>query len=306
MSEVDLSVLVLSWNTREMTLACLRALASDRKGRSREVIVVDNGSADGSAEAIAREFPDVTLIANPDNRYYSGGNNQAADAASGRYFCLLNSDTEVRPGALDLLVDWLESHPDYAMAAAKLISPDGTVQTSCNRMLRWIDPLIDSTSLGRLPPARWWSDRQRMHDFDHLTSCDVEQPATSAAMVRASDFRAIGGFDRELKVFFTDVELCRRLAAREKKLRYVAEAEVLHHLGGSARVAINRNVLWQRDRIVFYRKFYGTLGDTWIRSVIRLQEVELIARITLGPRKLEAKRRAIHDVRTESREILAS
>jgi GT2 family glycosyltransferase len=144
-----------------------------------------------------------------------------------------------------------------------------------------------------------------MSSFDHLTSRDVEQPATSAAVVRASDFRAVGGFDTELKVFFTDVELCRRLGQRGRKLRYVADAEVFHHQGGSAQVATNRNLLWQRDRIAFYEKFHGQLGAAWIRGVVRLQETELLARIALGPRPPKAKLAAMREVRAESRAILS-
>jgi N-acetylglucosaminyl-diphospho-decaprenol L-rhamnosyltransferase len=305
MGVVDLSVCILSWNTRELTLACLRSLQADTPRRPREVIVVDNGSADGSAEAIAREFPEVTLLANPDNRYYSGGNNQAAEVASGRYLCLLNSDTEVPPGALDTLVDWLEAHPDHAGVAPKLRGLDGRVQSTCNRMVGLLDPLLDSTSLGTLPLARRLADHTRMADFDHLDSRDVEQPCTSAFVMRASDFHAIGGFDPALLVYFTDVDLCRRLWARGRKLHYLADVEILHHMGASTERSGRRTILWLRDRNTFYRKHYGLLGGLWTRALVHLYGVELRARITLGPRRGPARKAALRQVADEVRAVLA-
>jgi N-acetylglucosaminyl-diphospho-decaprenol L-rhamnosyltransferase len=305
MGAVDLSVCILSWNTRELTLACLDALERDTPKRAREVIVVDNGSQDGSAEAIARAFPNVTLLANPDNRYYSGGNNQAAMAASGRYLCLLNSDTEVAPGALDTMVEWLEAHPAYAAVAPKLVGFDGTVQPACSRMVGLLDPLVDSTSLGRVPPGRWLADRTRMTEFDHLHSRDVEQPCTSAFVMRAADFHALGGFDPDLLVYFTDVDLCRRLLARGRKLRYMADVQVRHHLGASTERSSERNVLWLRDRTTFYRKHYGVLGAWYVRAVVRLYGAELLARITLGPRRGRERQAAMREVADEVRRVLA-
>jgi N-acetylglucosaminyl-diphospho-decaprenol L-rhamnosyltransferase len=126
-----LSVVVLSWNTKDLTLACLRALHAEQPKHRREIVVVDNASHDGSADAIAAEFPGVTLERNAENVGYSGGNNQGARLATGRFLCLLNSDTEVRPGALDQLVDWLIEHPEYGMAAPRLVNPDGSVQRAC-------------------------------------------------------------------------------------------------------------------------------------------------------------------------------
>jgi N-acetylglucosaminyl-diphospho-decaprenol L-rhamnosyltransferase len=304
MGAVDLSVCILSWNTRDLTLACLRSLERDRPRHTREIIVVDNGSEDGSAEAIAATFPSVTLVANPDNRFYSGGNNQAAQLASGRHLCLLNSDTEVTPGALDHLVDWLDAHPDYAAVTPKLRSTDGEVQSACNRMVGLLDPLVDSTSLGRFPPGIWVADRTRMADFDHLESRDVEQPCTSALVIRAADFHAMDGFDPELLVYFTDVDLCRRLLARGRRLRYLADVEILHHQGASTTRSSKRSILWLRDRNTFYRKHYGVIGGWWTRALVRLYAAELMARITLGPRRGPARRAAMREVAEEVREVL--
>lgn len=305
MRRVDLSVLILSWNTKDETLACLRALAADTPRYSREIIVIDNASADGSADAIAASFPDVTLVRNRENRMYAGGNNQAAALASGRYYCLLNSDTEVKPGALDTLVDFLENNDQYAAASAKLLNADGSVQPTCSRQIGLVQLLVNSSPLRHTPVGRWVKEHTCMAEFDHLTSLDVEQPATSCCLVRATDWEAIDGFDESIHVYFTDVDLCRRILERGRKIRYVAEAEVYHGRGVSCRKHADVNTIWFRDRNTFYRKYYGKLGDYLGQAVMRMYELELLARITLGPRRGEEKRLAKEAVRDQVRRVLS-
>ena len=179
----EVSVVVLSWNTKDLTLACLRALHAETPRHSREVIVVDNGSTDGSADAIAAEFPQVTLQRNAENAGFSGGNNQGARLATGRRLCLLNSDTEVRPGALDRLVDFLIENPEYGAVAPKLVNPDGSVQRACMRFPGIGTALVYDTFLSKFPPGKWVDDRYYMRSFDHLTSQDVQQPPGACLMM---------------------------------------------------------------------------------------------------------------------------
>ena len=151
-----LGVVVLSWNTRELTLACLRALLAEepKPKHAREIIVIDNASLDGSADAIRGAFPGVHLVRNAQNLGYAGGNNQGARLAHSTWLCLLNSDTEVRPGALDTLVDFLAQHGDYGAVAPKLENPDGSVQHACMRFPGLLTALCFDTWLGRCWPGR--------------------------------------------------------------------------------------------------------------------------------------------------------
>ena len=171
-----LSVVVLSWNTRELTLACLAALFAEDPRYPREVIVVDNGSDDGSADSIALEYPLVRLIRNAENRLYSCGNNQGAFAARGEFVCTLNSDTEVRPGALDMLAEFLRNNPDHGAVAPRLVDPDGTVQHACQRFPTLMSALCFDSWWGKWWPGSWIQSRYLMRDFDHLSSRDVPQP----------------------------------------------------------------------------------------------------------------------------------
>jgi N-acetylglucosaminyl-diphospho-decaprenol L-rhamnosyltransferase len=266
-----LSVVVLSWNTKDLTLACLRALAADPLRHSREVIVVDNGSADGSADAIAAAFPQVRLVRNPDNRLYAAGNNQGVAVARGEFVCTLNSDTEVRPGALDQLVDFLRQHPGHGAVAPKLLDPDGSVQHACQRFPTLGTALCFDSWWGTWWPGSRVQARYLMRDFDHLGSRDVDQPPGACFVMRRLEWNALGGFDEGMALFYNDVDLCRRLWQKGRAIHYLATAEVLHHRGASTRNFAKMLVIWHKNRLAYYRKHYGWFGVAWIRVCVRLR-----------------------------------
>lgn len=265
------SVVVLSWNTLELTLACLRALFAENPRHSREVIVVDNGSADGSADAIAAEFPQVVLLRNSDNRLYAAGNNQGAAVAKGEFVCTLNSDTEVAPGALDRLVDYLRENEGYGAAAPKLVDPDGSVQHACQRFPTLMTALCFDSWWGEFWPGSRIQARYLMRDFDHLSSRDVDQPPGACFMMRLQEWRQLGGLDEDLSLFYNDVDLSRRLRARGRKTRYLADVEVLHHRGASTSNFARMLVIWHKNRFTYYAKHYGLVGRLWIRFCVRLR-----------------------------------
>ena len=289
---VVLSVVVLSWNTQALTLACLRALFAETPKHAREVIVVDNGSHDGSADAIAAAFPQVRLLRNPDNKLYAQGNNQGAAMARGAFVCTLNSDTEVRPGALDQLVDWLQAHPEYGASAPRLCDPDGSVQRACMRFPTLLSALCYDSWWGTFWPGRAVVARYEMRDFDHVHDTDVDQPPGACCVLRTDEWRRLAGFDETLSLFFNDVDLCRRLAAAGRRIRYVSTALVMHHRGASTKSLARMLVLWHRNRLAYYRKHHGVLGAAWVRVCVRLRIWEEWLRIGRRNRGDAARARA--------------
>ena len=271
MAAPTMSVVVLSWNTRELTLACLAALFAETPRYSREVIVVDNGSADGSADAIAQAYPQVRVIRNAENRLYSCGNNQGAFAATGEFVCTLNSDTEVRPGALDMLVDFLRDNPDHGAVSPRLVDPDGTVQCACQRFPTLLSALCFDSWWGTWWPGSVVQRRYLMEDFDHLSSRDVPQPPGAVFCMRREEYVAMGGLDEELELFFNDVDICKRLWSAGRRVGYLAEAEVMHHRGASTKSFGKMLVIWHRNRIAYYKKHYGGWVVLWLRLCIRLR-----------------------------------
>jgi N-acetylglucosaminyl-diphospho-decaprenol L-rhamnosyltransferase len=290
-----LSVVVLSWNTKALTLACLRALFGEAPRHAREVIVVDNGSHDGSGDAIAEQFPAVRLLRNADNRLYAAGNNQGAARHRGEFVCTLNSDTEVRPGALDRLVDWLLAHPDYGIAAPRLSDPDGSVQHACQRFPTLATALCFDSFWGTFWPGRSVVARYLMRDFDHLQAADVDQPPGACWVLRAVEWRQLGGFDEQLSLFYNDVDLCLRLRRAGRRIRYVADAEVMHHRGASTKNFARMLVLWHKNRSAYYGKHWGLLGRLWIRLCVRLRIWEEWLRIGARNRHDPGRKKAERD-----------
>jgi len=171
-----LSVVVLSWNTRDLLEACLRALFASDPPEPFEVILVDNASEDGSADAVARGFPQAVLVRNGMNEGYARGNNIGLRRCRGAYLLLLNSDTEVRPGALRTLTDFMDAEPDYGACGSQLLNPDGTLQRACMRFPGPLTLLFFDTFVEKLFPENPVVRRYFMRDFDHAASRDVDQP----------------------------------------------------------------------------------------------------------------------------------
>lgn len=294
-----LSIVMLSWNTQPLTLAALRALERDRPRHAREIIVVDNASSDGSADAIAAQFPVVKLIRNAENELYAAGNNRGAAAATGEFLCLLNSDTEVVPGALDLLVDFLERHAEYGAVSPQLLSMDGSIQRACTRFPGLADALVDSTLFGKVWPGTWVHGRTRMHDFDHASSRDVDQPPGAVFLMRRAEYAEMGGLDPALSLFYNDVDLCQRLWKRGRRIHYLAEARVYHHQGASTSRSERVQTLWLSNRRGWYAKHYGLLGRVWLRLVHWLWLAQMAGGVVLGPRRVGEKVQALRELGTK-------
>ena len=124
----DVSVIIVSWNARRHLLRCLESLTNTAGGSSQEIIVVDNGSTDGSVELLRSQFPQVILIENDNNLGFARANNVGIRESKGHYLCLANSDIIIPEGCMDKLVGFMEENPDVGMAGPRILNPDGTLQ----------------------------------------------------------------------------------------------------------------------------------------------------------------------------------
>ena len=260
---VDLSVVVLSWNTHDLTVACLSALKDrlDAWPRSTEVIVIDNASSDDSAATIERDFKWVQLHINAENVGYARGVNQGLALAKGCRVMLLGSDTEVRGETIPSLWDFLDGHPDVGMVAPKCVDPDGTLQRGCMRFPDLKTALYYDTLLEKLSPDNTALNRYFYKDWDHVGTRSVDQPPATSVMVRREVIDEVGPMDKRLWLLFNDVDWCLRIHRAGWEIYYVDEAtEVLHHRGASTSRRENFAVDWHRDRLYFYRKHYHAMG----------------------------------------------
>jgi GT2 family glycosyltransferase len=299
----ELSIVVLSWNTRELLRACLKSLFGQEHGLRLEVIVVDNGSRDESAAMVAADFPAAILVKNGVNEGYARGNNQGLKRATAPLLMTLNSDTEVRAGALRTMAGFLRVSPEHGAVAPRLVNPDGSVQRACMRFPTLAAGFLwDSwfeRRFGRSRAVRRWF----MDDFDHLGDADVDQPPGACLMMRREVWEKCGPFDERMWLFYNDVDLCRSIHDAGWKIRYLSRAEVMHHRGRSTAQYRDFTGEWIVNRVRYYRKRHGRVGALVIKSWVWLRSLEERAKLRKSFEGA-ARRAALADVRKVVRRAL--
>lgn len=251
---MDLSIIIVNYNTREMLRACLQTLPEATQGLQYETFVVDNASRDGSAEMVASAFPHVHLTANAYNAGFPRANNQALRRAIGRYLLLLNPDTECHPGALTCLVRYLDTHPDVGAVGPQLRNSDGSLQHN-GRLFPspWRD-FLAVTGLWRLHPAAF-EQRIEFGRSDFAREAEVDFVMGACLMVRREAMEKVGPLSEDFFMFYEEVEWCWRIKRAGFRVMYVPAAQVTHHHMGSVRQhvwAMSNHLLL--SGIIYYRK----------------------------------------------------
>lgn len=265
---IDVSIVIVNWNTRSLLERCLASIETGVDGLAVQVLVVDNGSPDGSAELVVDRFPQVELVCNQENVGFARANNQALERALGRYVLLLNPDTELRSDAVKQMVHFLDADPRRAGATAVLRNPDGTLQRYHKRLPRWSAILWSETLLRNVAPRNRWMRDFYMLDkpFDVVT--EIEQPPAACLMLRRSVLETEGLFDERFPIFYNDVDLCRRLQDAGHRLFLLPKAEVMHHGGaGGVGAMPDQGVADSLIGLIrYYRKHEGLLsaGILWL------------------------------------------
>jgi len=270
-----LSICIVNWNTRDYLRVCLQSLRDTATDLQPQTIVVDNASGDGSAAMVAEEFSEVALIANEENLGYAAANNQALEAATGDLKLVLNPDVVLPPGGVAELIACMERHPKAAAVAPKLVDPDGRTQLSCRS---FPDPdvlLFEALLLSKLFPRSPRFGRYRMSWWGYDDERTVDQPMTSALLLRTAALEEVGHFDQQFPIFFNDVDLCRRLWDAGWEVWFTPEVEVVHHVGASTRQVRPQMVAEShRSLLAYYEKNYrgkvGPLAYYGARALVRI------------------------------------
>jgi GT2 family glycosyltransferase len=257
---IELSIAIVSFNTSEVTQRTIAAAIADTSELDADVIVVDNGSRDGSVEAIRERFPAVTVIANRENRYYSAANNQALAAARGHFILVLNSDAEPRSGTLPAMVAHMKGHPDIGALSPLMRFPDGRLQRNCARQSTFSQLMLDHSFIGFLLRDR----RQRARhchwygDWDRLSEQDVDVVPGSCMMVSREAVTRTGGFDERLRLYFAEDDWCARIRAAGLRVAYAPLGTVTHAEGVST-VGVRRLArrLYFDDMVKYATKHLG-------------------------------------------------
>jgi hypothetical protein len=271
-----IDVVVISFNQRERLLACL-ASARAASGAVR-LIVVDNASEDGSADAARQRFPDAEVLAMSANLGFAAGVNRGVAAGRAPYILLLNNDARLQPEALEALREALRP-PDVGAAGPRLTGPGGELELSLGRTLSpwseaWFRILGALYRDGRGPAA---AAVERYYGQDRLT-----RSLTGACiLMKREAFEQIVGFDERFFLYAEDVDFCRRLRQRRWKLAYAAGARVVHDRGASSATRPAASALhYRRSQLAFYRKHHGELAAGALRLylAVRFATARLLAR----------------------------
>lgn len=254
------SLIVVSYETRDATLACVGSLLEHSRPGS-EVIVVDNGSSDGTAAAIAERFRAVRVIAESDNHGFAKAANIGARAAQGERIAFVNSDCLARPGSLERIEEFLDVHPESAAAVPRLLFEDGAVQRNA-APLPTVRSIATQYLLGRL------GDPYRLGELTEPAR--IESCSGAALLIRKEDFWAAGGFHEDYFMYVEDVELCRRLAELGRAIHYVPDA-VMVHAGGvsSGPRAAELGEMLERHREDYARRTMGRVRATLAIAAMR-------------------------------------
>ncbi len=260
-----LSIIIVNWNTRQDLLECLDSVFVNPMAAEMDVIVVDNASTDGSADAVASRYPQVRLIRSSENLGFAKANNRAAALSSSRYWLLLNPDALVHAGAIDRMLHYMEEHPNVAAVGPRLLNPDGSGQLSI-----WRRPTLF---------REWW----RLFHLDQLYPFSEYSPAVldskkprrvdilhgACLLLRRDVVHGMGLFDEDYFIFSEEIDLCDRLGRADWELHWVPEAVVTHKGGQSTRqVADAMFIELYRNKTKFFRKRRGRLAASLYKLIL--------------------------------------
>lgn len=261
---VDLSIVIVSWNVRDLLRRCLASIAPT--GISCEIFVVDNASSDGSPGMVEAQFPAVHLIANDDNCGFTAANNQGLRRCQGRYSLLLNPDTEVVGCALEEMVRYMDQHPGVGALGPQLLYPDGSRQSSRRRFPTFATTLVESTIV-----QEWWTDnrllrRYYMSDTDDDAIQAVDWVVGACLLVRRQVVDQVGGLDEGFFMYSEELDWCRRIKDEGWEVVYYPPARIIHHEGKSSeQVVPARHIHFQSSKVRYVRKHHGPLQAELLR-----------------------------------------
>jgi GT2 family glycosyltransferase len=265
----DASVVIVSFNTRDLLARCLRTLLAELEGISSEVFVVDNASSDGSPDMVESEFPSVRLIRSPVNRGFGAANNIALRLATGRYAILLNSDAFPEPDAFRRAIAHMDANPNVALGGARLIGRDGGWQPSGRLFPSLLNDFLTLSGLSARFPYSPFFGRADRTWADVNRSAEVDWVPGAFSIIRRSALERVGLFDEAFFFYYEEVDLCVRLKQSGYKVWYYADVVVVHLGGESSKKVTSQQfsesgaqlAAWRmRSAFLYYRKHHGMLA----------------------------------------------
>ena len=262
MNKKKLTVAVINWNACSALRHCLKSIAAHPYHGASDVLVVDNGSEDGSADMVRSDFPWTRLLANRENLGFAGACNQAVKAADSELILFLNSDIRVLPGSLDAMAECMEGEPAPDICGGHLTDSAGETQKgfTIRRFPTPLSLIFELLLVDKIFPGNRISRRYRMSDWDYQASGEVDQPAGACLLIRREVFDRIGGMDPDFHpAWFEDVDFCRRAKKAGFRIYFNHRARFLHEGGASVSVLSREGFLplYYRNLERYCRKHFS-------------------------------------------------
>jgi GT2 family glycosyltransferase len=261
---LGLFIIIINWNTKDLLIQCLTSIPQMIQGFKIEILVVDNGSQDGSGSEVKKRFPFVRLIENDKNLGFARAVNQGLQKASGRYVLLLNPDTQVKNGAIERLMSFMDAHPKAGISGAQLLNSNGSKQNSIANFPSLATELLNKNLLRWLSPERF-PGKER----NYSEPIEVDSVIGACMMVRREVLDQVGFLDEDYFLFLEETDWCYRMKKAGWKIYHNPQVEVYHFQGKSAEAERKRaKVEYYRSRYHFFKKNKGNLQ--WVILLIGL------------------------------------
>ena len=264
----ELTIIIVNWNTAEMTCACLASIDLNNAVLPIEIILIDNGSTDGSVGKIKASFPYVQVIENSTNRGFAAANNQGFDIAKGTYVLALNSDTVILGDVLQRSVRYMEQNPNVGAMGCRVLNSDRSLQYTCGGYPTLPNLFFLLTGLSRLT---WptFLDQYLLRRWDRSNELQVDVISGCYLLLRKSVLEKIGKFDEDFYFFGEETDLCYRIGKAGWKLMFAPVGEIIHHGSGSMRrYDFRRDLMLSSAIIKLQQKHGGTFPAAIALSMV--------------------------------------
>lgn len=268
---MKLSIIIVSYNTKQMTLECLESLFKETKMGALEVIVLDNQSSDGSADAIELNFPQVQLIRSGENYGFAMGNNKAIENAQGEYVLLLNPDTVVLDNAIEKLLEFAQQYPQAGIWGGRTLFGDGQLNPgSCFRRMTLWNQFCRATGLAAIFSNSEFFNSEHYGGWDRESIRSVDIVCGCFLLIKRSLWNELGGFDRRFFMYAEEADLCLRAIEKGYSPIICGDSKIIHYGGGSEKVKADKMVRLISAKIELQKIHWNMLEQMWGRACFRL------------------------------------
>jgi GT2 family glycosyltransferase len=270
---IDLSIIIVNYNTKQLTIQALESVYSSRTAYTYEAIVVDNASTEkGLKDEISQRFPKVTFIANQSNLGFSKANNQGIRIANGRYILLLNSDTIMESNTIKIMLDYMESNPKVGASGCKVLMPDGSLDKACKRGFPTPEAsLYFFLKLHKLFPNSEKFNQYQLGHLDPDKEHSVDSLVGAFMLVRRDAIEQVGLLDEDFFMYGEDIDWCYRIKQAGWIICYYPYATILHLKGASSKRKPFKIIYeFHRAMWLFYNKHYKDRYSFFVRLLVYL------------------------------------